>query len=118
MLAKQDKYTAALYCRLSQDDGQVGESGSIQTQKVLLTSYAKANGYEVFDCFCDDGWSGTNFERPSFKRMIAAIDAGKVNMVIVKDLSRFGREYAQMGMYIEHYFKGFYDKTRVKTDEA
>lgn len=59
MLTKQDKYTAALYCRLSQDDGQVGESGSIQTQKALLTSYAKANGYEVFDCFSDDGFSGT-----------------------------------------------------------
>ncbi|MEA5085216.1 MAG: recombinase family protein [Lachnospiraceae bacterium] len=105
MLAKQDKYIAALYCRLSQDDGQVGESGSIQTQKTLLTSYAKANGYEIFDCFCDDGFSGTNFDRPAFKRMIKAIDDGKVNMVIVKDLSRFGREYAQMGLYIEHYFE-------------
>lgn len=105
MLTKQSKYTAALYCRLSQDDGQVGESGSIQTQKVLLTSYAKANGYEVFDCFCDDGWSGTNFERPEFKRMLQAIDEGKINLVIVKDLSRFGREYAQMGLYIEHYFE-------------
>lgn len=104
MLTKQDKYTAALYCRLSQDDGQVGESGSIQTQKALLTSYAKANGYEIFDCFSDDGFSGTNFERPEFKRMIKAIDSGKVDMVIVKDLSRFGREYAQMGLYIEHYF--------------
>lgn len=105
MLTKQDEYTAALYCRLSQDDGQVGESCSIQTQKALLTSYAKANGYEIFDCFSDDGFSGTNFERPEFKRMIKAIDSGKVNMVIVKDLSRFGREYAQMGLYIEHYFE-------------
>ncbi len=105
MLTKQDKYVAALYCRLSQDDGQIGESGSIQTQRALLSSYASANGYEVYDCFCDDGWSGTNFERPEFKRMIKAINEGKVNMVIVKDLSRFGREYAQMGMYIEHYFE-------------
>ncbi len=105
MLTKQDKYTAALYCRLSQDDGQVGESGSIQTQKALLTSYAKANGYEIYSCFCDEGFSGTNFDRPEFKRMIQAIDDGKVNMVIVKDLSRFGREYAQMGLYIEHYFE-------------
>lgn len=57
------------------------------------------------DCYCDDGWSGTNFDRPNFKRMIDDIEAGKINMVIVKDLSRFGREYAQMGMYIEHYFE-------------
>lgn len=105
MLSKQDNYTAALYCRLSQDDGQIGESGSIQTQKALLASYAKANCYQVFDYFCDDGWSGTNFDRPEFKRMIQAIEDGKVNLVIVKDLSRFGREYAQMGMYIEHYFE-------------
>ncbi len=104
MITKQELYKAALYCRLSQDDGQIGESGSIQTQKALLKDYALENGYGIGDWYCDDGWSGTNFERPEFKRMIADIDAGKINMVIVKDLSRFGREYAQMGMLIEHYF--------------
>ena len=97
--------TAAIYCRLSQDDGSVGESGSIQTQKTLLTQYCKEHHIKVGECYCDDGWSGTNFDRPNFRRMIDDIEAGKINMVIVKDLSRFGREYAQMGMYIEHYFE-------------
>lgn len=97
--------TAAIYCRLSQDDGSVGESGSIQTQKTLLTQYCKEHHIQVGDCYCDDGWSGTNFDRPNFKRMIDDIELGKINLVIVKDLSRFGREYAQMGMYIEHYFE-------------
>ena len=98
-------YRAALYCRLSQDDGSIGESESIQTQKTLLTQYCKERNIFIVDCYCDDGWSGTNFERPDFKRMIEDIEAGKINMVIVKDLSRFGREYAQMGLYIEHYFE-------------
>lgn len=105
MTAMTSDYTAAIYCRLSQDDGSVGESGSIQTQKTLLTQYCMDKHIAIGDYYCDDGWSGTNFERPDFKRMIDDIEAGKINMVIVKDLSRFGREYAQMGMYIEHYFE-------------
>lgn len=106
MITKQEQYTAAVYCRLSSDDGQsTGESGSIQTQKTLLTQYCKEHGYTIGDFYCDDGWSGTNFERPEFKRMLCDIDSGKINLVIVKDLSRFGREYAQMGLYIEHYFE-------------
>ena len=96
---------AAVYCRLSQDDGSVGESGSIQTQHTLLTQYCKEQHISIADYYCDDGWSGTNFERPEFQRMLEDIESGKVNTVIVKDLSRFGREYAQMGMYIEHYFE-------------
>ena len=97
--------TAAIYCRLSQDDGSVGESGSIQTQKALLTQYCNENHITIGAYYCDDGWSGTNFDRPDFKRMLDDIEAGSVNTVIVKDLSRFGREYAQMGLYIEHYFE-------------
>ncbi len=100
-----DKEIAGLYSRLSQDDGNTGESGSIQTQKTLLTQYCAEHHIEIGDYYCDDGWSGTNFDRPDFKRMLDDIEAGKINMVIVKDLSRFGREYAQMGMYIEHYFE-------------
>ena len=96
---------AAIYCRLSQDDGSLGESGSIQTQKAILTQYCQEHHMEIVDCYCDDGWSGTNFDRPAFQRMIGDIEAGRVNTVIVKDLSRFGREYAQMGLYIEHYFE-------------
>ena len=105
MITKQKKYTAAIYGRLSSNDGQLGESRSIETQKELLLQYCKENGFAVGDIYCDDGWTGTNFERPEFKRMIMDIDAGKINLVVVKDLSRFGREYAQMGLYIEHYFE-------------
>ena len=101
----KEKETAAIYCRLSQDDGSVGESGSIQTQKTLLTQYCKEHQIEIGGYYCDDGWSGTNFERPEFKRMLEDIESEKINLVIVKDLSRFGREYAQMGLYIEHYFE-------------
>ena len=100
-----EQENGAIYCRLSQDDGSAGESGSIQTQKTLLTQYCKEHGIHIADYYCDDGWSGTNFERPEFKRMINDIESGRINTVIVKDLSRFGREYAQMGMYIEHYFE-------------
>lgn len=100
-----EKTQAAIYCRLSQDDGSLGESGSIQTQKAILTQYCQEHHMEIVDCYCDDGWSGTNFDRPAFQRMIGDIEAGRVNTVIVKDLSRFGREYAQMGLYIEHYFE-------------
>ena len=96
---------AAIYCRLSQDDGQTGESGSIQTQKTLLTQYCNDHHIPIGGYYCDDGWSGTNFDRPDFKRMIDDVEAGKIRTVIVKDLSRFGREYAQMGLLIEHYFE-------------
>ena len=100
-----EQENGGIYCRLSQDDGSAGESGSIQTQKTLLTQYCKEHGIHIADYYCDDGWSGTNFERPEFKRMINDIESGRINTVIVKDLSRFGREYAQMGLYIEHYFE-------------
>lgn len=100
-----NKEIAAIYCRLSQDDGSTGESGSIQTQKTILTQYCEEQHITIGGYYCDDGWSGTNFERSDFKRMIDDIEAGRINTVIVKDLSRFGREYAEMGMYIEHYFE-------------
>lgn len=96
---------AAIYCRLSQDDGDLGESGSIQTQKAILTRYCRENHITIGEYYWDDGWTGMNFNRPDFKRMMADIDAGKINTVIVNDLSRFGREYAEMGLIIEHYFE-------------
>lgn len=105
MIRKQDKYNAAVYCRLSVDDNQIGQSCSIETQKTLLTQFCKENNFVIYDYYIDDGWSGTNFERPGFKRMMTDIEGEKVNLVIVKDLSRFGREYAEMGMIIEHYFE-------------
>lgn len=105
MIEKEKEYRAALYCRLSSDDAYLGESGSIKTQRVLLTQYCKENNIPVYDVYTDDGFSGTNFERPAFKRMLNDLESHRANLVIVKDLSRFGREYAQMGMYIENDFE-------------
>ncbi|MDL2273195.1 recombinase family protein [Oscillospiraceae bacterium OttesenSCG-928-G22] len=104
MQTKQNNYSAAIYCRLSSDDGQAGESGSIATQRALITRYCEENGFPIHDCYCDDGWSGTSFERPEFKRMIDDIEEGKVNLVVVKDLSRFGREHVMAGYWIERFF--------------
>lgn len=97
-------YNAGLYLRLSKDDGQDQESSSIQTQKEMLTRYCRENGIVIGDYYIDDGWSGTNFERPNFKRMIADIEDGKINCVITKDLSRLGRNYLESGAYIEIFF--------------
>ena len=103
---KENKiYNPALYCRLSLDDGNVGESGSIQTQKIILEEYAKSHNFKIYDVYVDDGYSGLNFNRPGFGRMIQDIENGKVNLVITKDLSRFGRNYIETGYYTEHYFK-------------
>jgi len=98
-------YKAALYLRLSRDDNNgTSESMSIQSQRDLLLSYAKDNGYEVVGIYVDDGFSGTNYDRPDFKRMINDIKHGKVNMVITKDLSRLGRNYVMTGMYTDNFF--------------
>ncbi len=97
-------YKAALYMRLSKDDDGTSESASITTQRKMLRSYAADQGFQVFDEYVDDGWSGTNFDRPDFKRMIADIEAGKVNLVLTKDLSRLGRDYITAGQYTEIYF--------------
>ena len=98
-------YNTALYCRLSLDDGSIGESGSIQTQKIILEEYAKMHGFKIYDVYVDDGYSGLNFNRPGFQRMIQDIQSGKINLVITKDLSRLGRNYIETGYYTEHYFK-------------
>ena len=97
-------HVAALYMRLSRDDERFGDSVSIETQRILLRQYAENNHIVVYDEYVDDGWSGTNFDRPSFQRMIADIEAKKINCVITKDLSRFGREHISMGYYLEVYF--------------
>ena len=94
----------ALYCRLSQDDMLAGESNSITNQKSILLKYAKENGFTNPQFYADDGFSGTNFDRPDFQRMKADIEDGKISTVIVKDLSRLGREYLQTGYYTEIYF--------------
>ena len=99
-LKQQDKITA-LYCRLSRDDEYNGDSMSIQNQKELLLKFANDNDYYNTEFFVDDGYTGTNFDRPDFKRLIEAVEDGKIGTVIVKDLSRFGREYLQTGFYTE-----------------
>ena len=97
-------YNTALYLRLSRDDELQGESGSIQTQRMMLRQYAAEHGLTVADEYIDDGWSGTNFERPSFQRMIDDIEDGKINCVVTKDLSRLGRNYILTGQYTDIYF--------------
>ncbi|MGO5443729.1 DUF4368 domain-containing protein [Faecalimonas sp. LCP19S3_D12] len=101
---KQQIYNTALYLRLSRDDELQGESSSITTQRSMLRLYAKEHHLNVIDEYIDDGWSGTNFDRPSFQRMIEDIEAGKINCVVTKDLSRLGRNYIMTGQYTELYF--------------
>ena len=86
-------YQVGLYIRLSKEDESEGQSESVTNQLSLLTAFAKEHKLCVFDTYIDDGWSGTNFDRPAFQRMIADIEAKKVNMVITKGLSRLGRDY-------------------------
>lgn len=95
---------AALYMRLSRDDENAGESVSIGTQRMILNAYAQEHSFTVQDEYVDDGYSGTNFDRPAFKRMIRAIEEKKIDTVIVKDLSRFGRNHILVDDYIESWF--------------
>ena len=101
---KQHVYNTALYLRLSRDDEEYGDSVSIETQRTILQQYAKENRLHVVDEYVDDGWSGTNFDRPDFKRMMNDVDSGKINCIVTKDLSRFGREHIQMDYYLEFEF--------------
>ena len=91
----------ALYCRLSQEDMLQGESNSIKNQRMILQKYAEDHGFRNIEYYIDDGYSGANFNRPDFKRMMADIESGKVATVIVKDQSRLGRDYLQTGMLME-----------------
>ena len=102
--AENEKITA-LYERLSRDDEMVGDSNSIVNQKKMLEDYAKQNGYTNIEHFTDDGYSGGSFDRPDWKRMVAGIEDGSIGTVIVKDMSRIGRDYLQVGFYTEVMFK-------------
>jgi len=99
----EKKYWVGIYCRLSQEDGN-DESQSITTQKEILLDYVKKQGWRVVDVYADDGYTGTNFNRPEFNRLIEDIKVGKINLVITKDLSRLGRNYVQTGYYTEEFF--------------
>lgn len=98
---QQKEKITALYCRLSQDDGREGESNSISNQKEILMDYARKHGFLHPQFFVDDGISGTTFDRPDFQRMQQMVESGEVATVIVKDLSRFGRNYLEVGDYLE-----------------
>lgn len=104
-IVKNDKITA-LYCRLSRDDELQGDSNSIINQKAILQKYADDNGFGNTMFFVDDGYSGTNFDRPDWERLIALAEDEKIGTVIVKDMSRLGRDYLKVGYYTEVFFPG------------
>lgn len=104
MQSKEKLGITALYCRVSRDDGTEKESNSITNQKRMLSKYAKTNGFKNIKVYEDDGFTGTNFNRPDMQRLLDDVEMGYVSTIIVKDMSRFGREYLQVGYYTEHYF--------------
>ena len=111
-------FYVGIYIRLSKEDENIGESESIINQKTLLTKYVSDQSYKLIDIYIDDGFTGTNFDRPAFKKMLKDIELGKINMVITKDLSRLGRNYIQrlkLKLFIraltdpdKELYKGFY----------
>lgn len=101
---KENIGITALYCRLSRDDGAEGDSNSVANQKRMLTKYAKENGFGNTRFYVDDGYTGTNFNRPGFQQMLEDIEMGYVSTIIVKDMSRLGRDYLQVGYYTDTYF--------------
>lgn len=96
--------SVAIYCRLSKDDGSISDSSSIKSQCELLTNFANQHKWNIYDIYIDDGYSGTNFERPGFEKMCKDIEKGRINIVIAKDLSRLGRNYIKTGQLIDEYF--------------
>lgn len=104
IMPKQAIYNVGIYVRLSKDDERAGESLSIENQKLILTKYVKEQGWNIIDIYVDDGFSGTSFDRPSVIRLLDDAKGGKINLIIVKDLSRFGRNYIQVGQYIDYIF--------------
>jgi DNA invertase Pin-like site-specific DNA recombinase len=101
----QGMYDVGIYCRLSRDDNNGNsESMSIGNQRQMLLSYIQERGWNLQDVYTDDGYSGTTYDRPDFQRMIGDIEAGKINLVITKDLSRLGRNYVQTGQYTDFFF--------------
>ena len=98
---KQSDKITALYCRLSRDDESQGDSNSIVNQKAYLSRYAKEHGFRNTEFFVDDGYTGANFQRPDWQRMMALVEGGKIGTIITKDMSRIGRNYLEVGMYTE-----------------
>lgn len=103
-MPKQTNYNVGIYVRLSKDDERAGESLSIENQKLILTKYCAEQGWNIVETYVDDGYSGTSFERPAVQRLLEDAKTGIINLIIVKDLSRFGRNYIQVGQYIDYIF--------------
>ena len=106
-MAKQTIYNAGIYVRLSQEDMRAGESLSIENQKLILTKYVKEQGWNLIDIYVDDGFSGTDFNRPGVQRLLDDAKDGKINLIICKDLSRFGRNYIEVGRYVDYIFPSY-----------
>ena len=106
-MAKQTIYNAGIYVRLSQEDMRAGESLSIENQKLILTKYVKEQGWNLIDIYVDDGYSGTDFDRPGVQRLLDDAKIGKINLIICKDLSRFGRNYIEVGRYVDYIFPSY-----------
>ena len=104
MLPKQTNYNVGMYLRLSKDDERSGESLSIENQRKVLTAYIKEQGWTLYDEYVDDGISGVTFERPGLQRMLEDAKTGKINLILCKDMSRFGRNYIQVGQYVDYIF--------------
>ena len=107
MLPKQTEYIAGIYLRLSKDDERNGESLSIENQRRILTDYVKEQGWTLYDEYVDDGISGVSFDRPGVQRMLDDAKNGKINLIICKDMSRFGRNYIQVGQYVDYIFPSY-----------
>ena len=104
MLPKQTEYKVGMYLRLSSEDERSGESLSIDNQRKILTDYIAEQGWTLFDEYVDDGVSGVTFERPGIQRMLDDAKTGKINLILCKDLSRFGRNYIEVGRYVDYLF--------------
>ena len=107
-MTRQSTYNVGIYVRLSQEDMREGESLSIENQKKMLTDYVSQQaGWNLVEICEDDGYSGTNFDRPGIKQILDDAKSGKINLILVKDLSRFGRNYIEVGQYIDYIFPSF-----------
>ena len=104
MLPKQTEYKVGMYLRLSSEDERSGESLSIDNQRKILTDYITEQGWTLYDEYVDDGVSGVTFERPGIQRMLDDAKTGKINLILCKDLSRFGRNYIEVGRYVDYLF--------------
>ena len=104
-MEEKTNYQVGLYLRLSKDDMQQGESMSISNQRAILTDYCNKHQLTICKIYADDGYSGTNFDRPGFRALLEDVEHGIINMVITKDLSRLGRDYIMTGYYSEIFFQ-------------